>query len=135
LILTLLTLVTLLFAALEDIRKMEIKNVYPLLLLFLSLIRAVIERPSLDFLILNTLLAFAVLYIFWHFKGLGGADVKILTTLAIGEGIGVWVILLFSCAVFILYALILRKSRQVLPFVPAIFIGVLLNLFFGGLFG
>ena len=134
-ILTLVTVVILLFATIEDIRKMEVKNVYPLLILFLSIMRAVFEEPPLYFLILNTLLAFAVLYAFWHFKGLGGADVKILTALAIGEGIGIWVIILFSCVIFILYALVLRKPRQALPFVPAIFIGAILELFLGGYFG
>lgn len=134
-ILTLAMVVILLFAAIEDIRKMEVKNVYPLLLLFLAIIRVIIERPDYSFLILNTMLVFAVLYAFWHIKGLGGADVKILTTLAIGEGIGIWVIILFSCVVFILYVLVLRKPRQALPFVPAIVIGVVLNLFFGGLLG
>ena len=72
---------------------------------------------------------------FWHIKGLGGADVKILTSLAIGEGIGIWVIILFSCVVFMIYALILRKSRQALPFIPAVFIGFILELLFGGYFG
>ena len=134
-ILLVFNLVILGFAALEDIRKMEIRNVYPLLLLFLSVLRAVIERLPLGFLILNTLLVFAVLYMFWHFKGLGGADVKILTSLAIGEGIGIWVIILFSCVVFMIYALILRKPRQVLPFIPAVFIGFILELLFGGYFG
>ena len=134
-ILLVFNLLVLGFAALEDMRKMEVKNTYPLLLLFLSVSRTVIERPPLDFLILNTLLVFAILYTFWHFKGLGGADVKILTALAIGEGIGIWVIILFSCMVFILYALVLRKPRQALPFVPAIFIGVILELFLGGYFG
>jgi len=78
---------------------------------------------------------FAVLYMFWHFKGLGGADVKILTSLAIGEGIGIWVIILFSCVIFMIYALILRKPRQALPFIPAIFIGAVVELFVGGFLG
>ena len=134
-ILLVFNLVILGFAALEDIRKMEIRNVYPLLLLFLSVLRVVIHRPPLSFLILNTLLVFAILYMFWHIKGLGGADVKILTSLAIGEGIGIWVIILFSCVVFMIYALILRKPRQVLPFIPAVFIGFILELLFGGYFG
>jgi len=135
LIFTLFTLVVLLFAALEDMRKMEVKNAYPLLLLFLSVTRTVIERPPLDFLILNTLLVFAILYMFWYIKGLGGADVKILTSLAIGEGIGIWVIILFSCVIFMIYALILRKPRQALPFIPAIFIGAVVELFVGGFLG
>ena len=134
-ILLVFNLVILGFAALEDIRKMEIRNVYPLLLLFLSVLRVVIHRPPLSFLILNTLLVFAVLYMFWHFKGLGGADVKILTSLAIGEGIGIWVIILFSCVIFMIYALILRKPRQALPFIPAIFIGAVVELFVGGFLG
>jgi Flp pilus assembly protein protease CpaA len=116
---------------------MEVKNAYPLLLLFLSIIQVIINRPDLGLLILNTLLVFAVLYTFWHFKGMGGADVKTLTALSVGAWIDIWWIILFSCFVFIVYALILRKPRQALPFVPAIFVGAAIELIFnfGGSLG
>ncbi len=80
---------------------------------------------------------FAVLFLFWHCKGIGGADVKILSALAVAEGIGVWVIMLIACVVFLTYVLVLKKPKQSLPFVPAIFVGAVLEQFFdlGGYFG
>lgn len=128
-LLILISLLVLFLAALEDVRKMEVKDAYPLTLLFLSVMRAWVGQTALWPLVLNVSLVFAVLYLFWRNGGIGGADVKILTTLAIGEGVRIWVVLLVACVVFVLYSLALRKTRQELPFVPAIFVGALLSRF------
>ncbi len=109
---------------------MEVSDAYPLTLLFLSAMRAWTGQTALWPLALNVSLVFIVLYLFWRSGGIGGADVKILAALAVGEGVRIWVVLLFACAVFVLYALALRKTRQALPFVPAIFVGALLSRFF-----
>lgn len=108
---------------------MEVRDAYPLTLLFLSAIRVWAGQPAFWPLMLNVSLVFAVLYLFWRSGGIGGADVKILTALAIGEGVRIWVILLFACIMFVSYALALRKTRRELPFVPAIFAGALLSRF------
>jgi len=132
-----LVLVVLFFAALEDRRGMQVRNAYPGVLLLVSLARVAVERPQFLLAITHTVVLFAVLYMFWRFNGIGGADVKILSAMALGQGIGIWVVLLLSCAVFIIYALVLRKPREALPFVPAVFVGALLETFFqlGGRFG
>lgn len=116
----------LLFAAIEDIRGMQVRNAYPGFLLGLSLGRVALNRPPFVQVLTGAGLVFGVLYVFWHFGGIGGADVKILTALAVGDGMGIWVVLLVACAVFIAYALVLRRTRGALPFVPAIFVGYLL---------
>lgn len=124
-------------AALEDIRGMQVRNAYPGLLFLLSLVRVAVERPPFLLAIMHVLVLFVVLYAFWHFNGIGGADVKILSAMALGEGMGIWAILLVSCLVFITYALILRAPRQALPFIPAVFVGALIENVFslGGRFG
>jgi Flp pilus assembly protein protease CpaA len=116
----------LLLAAIEDIRGMQVRNAYPGFLLSLSLGRVALSRPPFLQVLTGVGLVFGVLYVFWHFGGIGGADVKILTALAVGEGMGIWVVLLVACAVFIAYALVLRRTREALPFVPAICVGYLL---------
>lgn len=83
---------------------------------------------SLNFLLLNSLLVFAVLFLFWLLGGIGGGDVKVLTALSFYAGFRMWDILLFSSLIFLLYSLILRKFRTKLPFMPALFAGTLVGL-------
>lgn len=129
-LLDVLALGVLLFAALEDVRGMQVRNAFPGILLLISLARVAVERPPFLLAITHTVILFAVLYVFWYFNGIGGADVKILSAMALGQGIGIWVVLLLACAVFIIYALVLRKPREALPFVPAVFLGALAQQIF-----
>jgi len=124
------TLGLLLFAALEDFKSMQVRNVYPALFFFSSLVRVALTRPPFPMAILSPLLLFVVLYVFWYFGGIGGADVKILSALAVGDAVGIWFTLVVACFVFIGYSLILRKTRQPLPFIPAVVVGALGGLFF-----
>lgn len=126
-VLDVVTLVLLFFAAMEDFKSMQVRNLYPALFLFSSLVRVALTRPPLPLAVVSPLLLFVVLYVFWHFGGLGGADVKVLTAMAIGDAIGVWVTILVACFVFAGYSLALRKTRVPLPFVPAIFVAALLG--------
>ncbi len=125
LLLDVLALGVLFFAALEDVRGMQVRNAFPGLLLLVSLARVVIERPPFLLVVTHTAILFVVLYVFWHFNGIGGADVKILSAMALGQGPDIWIVLLLACLIFIIYALVLRKPREALPFVPAIFLGAL----------
>ena len=124
------TLGLLLFAALEDFKSMQVRNVYPALFFFSSLVRVALTRPPFPMAILSPLLLFGVLYVFWYFGGIGGADVKILSALAVGDAMGIWFTLVVACVVFIGYSLVLRKTRQALPFIPAVVVGALGGLFF-----
>jgi len=124
------TLGLLLFAALEDFKSMQVRNVYPALFFFSSLVRVALTRPPFPMAILSPLLLFVVLYVFWYFGGIGGADVKILSALAVGDAMGIWFTLVVACVVFIGYSLVLRKTRQALPFIPAVVVGALGGLFF-----
>jgi len=124
------TLGLLLFAALEDFKSMQVRNVYPALFFFSSLVRVALTRPPFPMAILSPLLLFGVLYVFWYFGGIGGADVKILSAMAVGDAVGIWVTLVVACVAFIGYSLILRKTRQPLPFIPAVVVGALGGLFF-----
>jgi len=129
-LLDVLMLGVLFFAALEDVRGMQVRNAFPGILLLISLARVAVERPPLLLTITHAAVLFAVLYVFWHFNGIGGADVKILSAMALGQGMGIWAVLLLACAVFIIYALVLRKPREALPFVPAVFLGALAQQIF-----
>ena len=124
------TLGLLLFAALEDFKSMQVRNVYPALFFFSSLVRVALTRPPFPMAVLSPLLLFGVLYVFWYFGGIGGADVKILSAMAIGDAMGIWFTLVVACVVFICYSLLLRKTRQPLPFIPAVVVGALGGLWF-----
>ncbi|WP_072969356.1 prepilin peptidase [Thermoanaerobacter uzonensis] len=84
---------------------------------------------NLKFYLLNFLLVFTVLFLFWLLGGIGGGDVKILTALFFYAGFKIWDILLWASVIFIFYSLILRKFRTKLPFMPAVFAGTLVGLF------
>jgi len=89
-LLDVLMLGVLFFAALEDVRGMQVRNAFPGILLLISLARVAVERPPLLLTITHAAVLFAVLYVFWHFNGIGGADVKILSAMALGHGMGIW---------------------------------------------
>ncbi|ERM92516.1 peptidase A24 [Caldanaerobacter subterraneus subsp. yonseiensis KB-1] len=117
-----LVLIILFFAAVEDVKKMEVGHIYPASILALSFVNFFLKPYiSLKFYLLNSLLVFAVLFLFWLLGGMGGGDVKVLTALSFYAGFRIWDILLFSSMIFIFYSLILRKSRTKLPFMPAVF--------------
>ncbi|MGI1692062.1 prepilin peptidase [Thermoanaerobacter uzonensis] len=84
---------------------------------------------NLKFYLLNSLLVFAVFFLFWLLGGIGGGDVKVLTALSLYAGFKIWSILLFSSVVFLLYSLILRNFRTKLPFMPALFVGTIISFF------
>ncbi|AEM79740.1 prepilin peptidase [Thermoanaerobacter wiegelii] len=124
-------LIILFFAAAEDIKKMEVGYIYPTSILILSFVNFFLKPyMSLKFYLFNSLLVFAVLFLFWLLGGIGGGDVKVLTTLSFYAGFKIWVILLFSSIIFLVYSLILRKFKTRLPFIPAVAIGTLVSLFF-----
>jgi len=129
-VLDVVTLGLLFFAAVEDFKNMQVRNVYPALFLFSSLIRVALTRPPFPMAVLSPVLLFVVLYVFWYFGGIGGADVKILSAMAVGDAMGIWVTLVVACTVFICYSLVLRKTQQPLPFIPAVVVGALGGLFF-----
>ncbi|MEW9082758.1 prepilin peptidase [Caldanaerobacter subterraneus] len=124
-----LILIILFFAAVEDIKKMEVGHIYPASILALSFVNFFLKPYiSLKFYLLNSLLVFGVLFLFWLFGGIGGGDVKILTALSFYAGFKIWNILLFSSLIFFLYSLVLRKFKTKLPFIPAVAVGALVGL-------
>jgi Flp pilus assembly protein protease CpaA len=78
-------------------------------------------------MLLNSLLIFIVLFLFWLLGGIGGGDVKVLTALSFYAGFKIWDILLFSSLIFLLYSLALRKFKAKIPFMPAVVAGTLLS--------
>lgn len=123
-----LILIILFFAAVEDIKKMEVGYIYPASILALSFVNFFLKPYiSLKFYLFNSLLVFAVLFLFWLLGGIGGGDVKVLTALSFYAGFKIWNILLWASMIFIFYSLILRKFRTKLPFMPAVFAGALLS--------
>lgn len=123
-----LILIILFFATVEDIKKMEVGYIYPASILILSFINVLLNPYiNLNFMLLNSLLIFIVLFLFWLLGGIGGGDVKILTALAFYAGFKIWDILLFSSLIFLLYSLALRKFKAKIPFMPALFAGTLLS--------
>ncbi|ABY93749.1 MULTISPECIES: prepilin peptidase [Thermoanaerobacter] len=123
-----LILLILFFAAVEDIKKMEVGYIYPASILILSFINVLLNPYiNLNFMLLNSLLIFIVLFLFWLLGGIGGGDVKILTALAFYAGFKIWDILLFSSLIFLLYSLALRKFKAKIPFMPAVVAGTLLS--------
>ncbi|MGB9809677.1 MAG: prepilin peptidase, partial [Caldanaerobacter sp.] len=82
-----LILIILFFAAVEDIKKMEVGHIYPASILVLSFVNFFLKPYILlKFYLLNSLLLFAVLFLFWLLGGIGGGDVKILTALSFYAG-------------------------------------------------
>jgi Flp pilus assembly protein protease CpaA len=125
-----LILLILFFAAVEDIKKMEVGYIYPASILILFFVNFFLKPYiNLNFLLLNSLLVFAVLFLFWLLGGIGGGDVKILTALSFYAGFRIWDILLFSSMIFLLYSLILCRFKAKLPFMPAVVAGTLVGLF------
>ncbi|KKC28832.1 prepilin peptidase [Caldanaerobacter subterraneus] len=125
-----LILIILFFAAVEDIKKMEVGYIYPASILALSFVNFFLKPYiSLKFYLFNSFLVFAVLFLFWLLGGIGGGDVKVLTALSFYAGFRIWDILLFSSMIFLLYSLMLRKFKTKLPFMPAIFVGTIGGLF------
>ncbi|KHO61878.1 peptidase A24 [Thermoanaerobacter sp. YS13] len=125
-----LILIILFFAAVEDIKKMEVGHIYPASIFALSFANFFLKPYiSLNFLLLNSLLVFGVLFLFWLLGGIGGGDVKVLTALSLYAGFKIWSILLFSSVVFLLYSLILCNFRTKLPFMPALFVGTIISFF------
>lgn len=125
-----LILLILFFAAVEDIKKMEVGYIYPASILILSFVNFFLKPYiNLNFLLLNSLLVFAVLFLFWLLGGIGGGDVKVLTALSFYAGFRIWDILLFSSMIFLLYSFMLRKFKTRLPFMPAVAAGTLVGLF------
>lgn len=123
-----LILIILFFATVEDIKKMEVGYIYTASILILSFVNFFLKPYiNLNFLLLNSLLVFAVLFLFWLLGGIGGGDVKILTALSFYAGFRIWDILLFSSMIFLLYSLILCRFKAKLPFMPALFAGTLLS--------
>ncbi|ABY92038.1 prepilin peptidase [Thermoanaerobacter sp. X514] len=123
-----LILLILFFAAVEDIKKMEVGYIYPASILILSFINVLLNPYiNLNFMLLNSLLIFIVLFLFWLLGGIGGGDVKILTALSFYAGFRIWDILLFSSMIFLLYSLILCRFKAKLPFMPAVAAGTLLS--------
>ncbi|WP_460049204.1 prepilin peptidase [Thermoanaerobacter brockii] len=123
-----LILLILFFAAVEDIKKMEVGYIYPASILILFFVNFFLKPYiNLNFLLLNSLLVFAVLFLFWLLGGIGGGDVKILTALSFYAGFRIWDILLFSSMIFLLYSLILCRFKAKLPFMPAVVAGTLLS--------
>ena len=125
-----LILLILFFAAVEDIKKMEVGYIYPASILILFFVNFFLKPYiNLNFLLLNSLLVFAVLFLFWLLGGIGGGDVKILTALAFYAGFKIWDILLFSSLIFLLYSLALRKFKAKIPFMPAVVAGTIISFF------
>ncbi|ABY95834.1 MULTISPECIES: prepilin peptidase [Thermoanaerobacter] len=125
-----LILLILFFAAVEDIKKMEVGYIYPASILILSFINVLLNPYiNLNFMLLNSLLIFIVLFLFWLLGGIGGGDVKILTALAFYAGFKIWDILLFSSLIFLLYSLALRKFKAKIPFMPAVVAGTIISFF------
>lgn len=125
-----LILIILFFAAVEDIKKMEVGYIYTASILILSFVNFFLKPYiNLKFYLLNSLLVFAVLFLFWLLGGIGGGDVKVLTALSFYAGFRIWDILLFSCTIFLLYSLVLLKFKTKLPFMPAVFGGIIGGLF------
>ncbi|WP_460047976.1 prepilin peptidase [Thermoanaerobacter brockii] len=123
-----LILLILFFAAVEDIKKMEVGYIYPASILILSFINVLLNPYiNLNFMLLNSLLIFIVLFLFWLLGGIGGGDVKVLTALSFYAGFRIWDILLFSSMIFLLYSFMLRKFKTRLPFMPAVVAGTLLS--------
>jgi len=123
-----LILIILFFATVEDIKKMEVGYIYTASILILSFVNFFLKPYiNLNFLLLNSLLVFAVLFLFWLLGGIGGGDVKILTALSFYAGFRIWDILLFSSMIFLLYSLILCRFKAKLPFMPAVAAGTLLS--------
>jgi len=132
LIIKILILIILFFAAVEDIKKMEVGHIYPASISALSFVNFFLKPYiSLKFYLFNSILVFAVLFLFWLLGGIGGGDVKILTALSLYAGFKIWSILLFSSVVFLLYSLILCRFKAKLPFMPAVVAGALVSLFAG----
>jgi len=125
-----LILIILFFAAVEDMKKMEVGHIYPASILALSFVNFFLKPYiSLKFYLLNSLLVFGVLFLFWLLGGIGGGDVKVLTALSFYAGFRIWDILLFSSTIFLLYSLVLLKFKTKLPFMPAVAAGTLVGLF------
>ncbi|ERM92507.1 peptidase A24 [Caldanaerobacter subterraneus subsp. yonseiensis KB-1] len=125
-----LVLIILFFAAAEDIKKMEVGYIYPASILTLSFVNFFLKPYiNLKFYLLNSLLVFAVLFLFWLLGGMGGGDVKVLTALSFYAGFKIWDILLFSSIIFLLYSLVLLKFKTKLPFMPALFVGIIISFF------
>ncbi|WP_408643077.1 A24 family peptidase [Thermoanaerobacter mathranii] len=74
-------------------------------------------------------MVFIMLFLLWLFRGIGGGDVKILTALSFYAGFRIWDILLFSSIIFLLYSLVLLKFKTKLPFMPALFVGIIISFF------
>ncbi|WP_273702580.1 A24 family peptidase [Thermoanaerobacter sp. A7A] len=124
-----LILIILFFAAVEDIKKMEVGYIYPASILALSFVNFFLKPYiSLKFYLFNSFLVFAVLFLFWLLGGIGGGDVKVLTALSFYAGFRIWDILLFSSGIFLVYSLLLLKfKKKQLPFIPAVAAGTLLS--------
>jgi len=123
-----LILIILFFTAVEDMKKMEVGHIYPASILALSFVNFFLKPYiSLKFYLFNSLLVFAVLFLFWLLGGIGGGDVKVLTALSFYAGFRIWDILLFSSTIFLLYSLVLLKFKTKLPFMPAVAAGTLLS--------
>lgn len=119
-----LILILLFVAAVEDMKKMEVGNIYPASVFIISLANMFISPYTYTKLILlNALAVFAVLFAYWLVGAMGGADVKVLTALSLYAGFDIWKIILVSCVVFVIYSIALRRYRNKLPFMPAVFIG------------
>jgi len=119
-----LILILLFIAAVEDMKKMEVGNIYPASVFIISLVNMFISPYTYTKLILlNALVVFAVLFAYWLVGAMGGADVKVLTALSLYTGFDIWKIILISCVFFVIYSIALRRYREKLPFMPAVFIG------------
>jgi Flp pilus assembly protein protease CpaA len=125
-----LILIILFFAAAEDMKKMEVGYIYPASILALSFVNFFLKPYiSLKFYLLNSLLVFAVLFLFWLLGGIGGGDIKVLTALSFYAGFRIWDILLFSSVIFLLYSFVLLKFKTKLPFMPAVAAATIMSSF------
>ncbi|SFE28514.1 Type IV leader peptidase family protein [Thermoanaerobacter thermohydrosulfuricus] len=120
-------LILLFLAALEDIKRMEVMDIYPASIFIIS-IANIFANPHLNtkLVLINSLVVFMLLLVYWFLGAVGGADVKILTALSLFTGLDIWKLILVSSLVFVFYSLILRKFRDRIPFMPSVFIGSLI---------
>lgn len=113
------TQLILFFMAIEDIRTMQVSNVYQIVLLGWILLSG---QASIGLLLLSALIYGSYLLINKKFETkIGGADIKLFCILLL-LGIKIVILIAFWSSLFgLIYSLVTHKKK--IPFVPFIWIG------------
>lgn len=137
-------LVLLIPPTIEDIRERQIRNLYPFLIIFIKVVALIISKDKGVAIrsIVASLISLAIFGFCFLIskKGIGAGDVKLLVSIAFYLEIELFLRgLLYICLCSILFALILlatkkAKLKSQFPFIPFVFVGILVSTLMEALF-